>query len=78
MIFTDMTKDWPALNKWTAEFFKEKYGQLEVPVFSSNYSKPGPGYMSSDKQMRFDEFLSVTEKGNTDLRLFLFDIFDPA
>jgi hypothetical protein len=78
VVFTDMTKDWPALNKWTAEFFKSQYGHLKVPVFSSNYSKPGPGYMSSDKEMFFKDFIEVTEKGNTDLRLFLYDIFDPA
>jgi Cupin-like domain len=78
VVFTDMTKDWPALQKWNAEFFKEKYGHLRVPVYSSNYSKPGKGYMSSDKEMLFRDFISATEKGHTDLRLFLFDIFDPA
>lgn len=78
VVFTDLTKDWPALNKWTAEFFKEQYGHLRVPVFSSNYSKPGKGYMSSDGEMAFKEFLEITEKGNTDLRLFLYDIFKPA
>jgi hypothetical protein len=78
VIFTDMTRDWPAINKWTPDFFKEKYGNLPVSVYSSNYSKPGPGYMSSDRQMSFGDFISATEKGHTDLRLFLFDIFKPA
>lgn len=78
VVFTDLTKDWAALHKWTADFFKEKYGQLQVPVFSSNYSKPGKGYMSNDTDMNFREFIEITEKGNTDLRLFLFDIFKHA
>lgn len=78
VVFTDMTKDWPALHKWTAEFFKEQYGDINVPVYSSNYSKPGKGYMTSDREMKFKEFLETTESGSTDLRLFLFDIFDPA
>lgn len=78
VVFTDLTKDWPAVQKWSAAFFKENYGHLLVPVYSSNYSKPGKGYMSHDKQMNFKEFLEITEKGNTDLRLFLYDIFSPA
>ncbi len=78
VVLTDLMQDWPALNKWTAEFFKEQYGDLKVPVFSSNYSKPGKGYMSSDKEMIFKDFIEATEKGNTDLRLFLFDMFKPA
>ena len=78
VVFTDLTQDWTALNKWTAEFFKQEYGSLKVPVFSSNYSKPGKGYMSSDGELPFKEFIEITEKGHTDLRLFLYDIFDPA
>jgi hypothetical protein len=78
VVFTDMAQDWPAMQKWTAEFFKEKYGHLRVPVVTSNYSKPGPGYMSADREMLFRDFIETTEKGSTDLRLFLFDMFDPA
>ncbi|MFN8309921.1 MAG: cupin-like domain-containing protein [Chitinophagales bacterium] len=78
VVFTDLAKDWNAVNRWSLDFFKNTYGDLNVPVFSSNYSKPGKGYMSSDKQMKFREFLEATEKGNTDLRLFLFDIFKSA
>lgn len=78
VVFTDLTKNWAALNKWSADFFKTSYGGIQVPVFSSNYSKPGKGYMSSDREMPFKDFLEITEKGNTDLRLFLFDIFKHA
>ena len=78
VVLTDMTEDWPALNKWTFDFFKTQYGDIKVPVYSGNYSKPGPGYMASDKEMKFSEFLEATESGNSDLRLFLFDMFDPA
>jgi hypothetical protein len=78
VVFTDLMKDWSALHKWNSEFFKNQYGHLQVPVFSSNYSKPGKGYMTNDTEMRFDDFLEITEKGNTDLRLFLFDIFKYA
>jgi ribosomal protein L16 Arg81 hydroxylase len=78
VIFTDLTKDWEALDKWNLDYFINDYGHLECPIFSSNYSKPGKGYMTHDQMMRFDEFLTKTAKGNTDLRLFLYDIFKSA
>ncbi|MFN8278423.1 MAG: cupin-like domain-containing protein [Chitinophagales bacterium] len=78
VVFTDLTKNWPALQQWNASFFKTKYGHLDVPVYSSNYSKPGKGYMAADTKMPLRDFLAATEQGNTDLRLFLYDIFQPA
>jgi len=75
VVFTDLMDSWPAKDKWTVEFFKKQYGHLEVPVFSANYSKPGKGYMIADKNMSFKEFLTEMEKGPTDLRMFLFNIF---
>lgn len=78
VVFTDLMDVWPAKEKWTVEFFKSKYGHLEVPVYSANYSKPGKGYMEPDKVMSFKEFLEVLESGPTDLRMFLFNIFRHA
>ncbi|MDW8273654.1 MAG: cupin-like domain-containing protein [Chitinophagales bacterium] len=77
-VFTDFTKGWPAVEKWNYDFFHDRYGHLLVPVYSSNYSKPGKGYMTNDTVMRFGEFLEKIRSGPTDLRLFLFDIFEHA
>ena len=30
VILTDAISHWPALGKWTPQFFKEKYGHLQV------------------------------------------------
>ncbi len=78
VIFTDLIDSWPAKNKWTIEYFKEEYGDLIVPVFSSNYSKAGKKYMSPDKEIPFREFLEELENGPTDLRMFLFNLFRHA
>lgn len=78
VVFTDLIDAWPAKSKWTIEFFKEKYGQLQVPVVSNNYSKPGKGYMTPDMVVPLREYLERLEQGPTDLRLFLFNIFRHA
>jgi hypothetical protein len=77
-VFTDFMDGWGAMDKWNLDFFKNNYGHLKAPVFSNNYSKPGKGYMTHDTVMPFGEFLDITAAGNTDYRLFLFDIFEQA
>ncbi|MCB9344908.1 MAG: cupin-like domain-containing protein [Saprospiraceae bacterium] len=75
VIFTDLTANWPAINKWTIDFFKEKYGDLSVPVVSSKFSQPGKGYMTAERYIPFKEYLDLLEAGPTDLRIFAWNIF---
>lgn len=79
VVFKDLMDDWAAKDKWTIEHFKSKYGDLMVPVYSNNYSKPGKGYMAPEKKMKFGEFLDILTKPEPcDLRMFLFNIFQHA
>ena len=78
VVITDLMDDWAAKEKWTFSFFKDNYGDLQVPVFSSNTSKPGKKYMQADRKMPFRDYIQAIENGATDLRLFLFNIFDHA
>jgi histone arginine demethylase JMJD6 len=33
VVLKDAARDWPAIGRWTPEFFKERYGSKKVPVF---------------------------------------------
>lgn len=78
VIFTDLIDAWPAKRKWTIEYFKDDLGDLMVPVYSADVSKPGKNYMSPDRTIPFREYLEILEQGPTDLRMFLFNIFRHA
>lgn len=78
VVFTDLVKDWPALQKWTFDFLKDHYGYLDVPIVGPDYHKPGPNYMKSHMTMKFGEYLDLIQKGPTDYRIFLWNIFDHA
>ncbi|MCO6486473.1 MAG: cupin-like domain-containing protein [Saprospiraceae bacterium] len=78
VVFTDLMQDWPARTKWSIGYLKEKYGHIQVPVYSENYSKPGKGYMAPDKVIPFREYLQLLEAGPCSWRLFLFNIFRHA
>ncbi len=75
VVFTDLMDPWPGKTKWTIDFFKKEYGQLQVPVTSPNYSKPGKGYMEPDMTMSFGEYLTLLQRGPMEYRIFLWNIF---
>ncbi|MDA8595706.1 cupin-like domain-containing protein [Flavobacteriaceae bacterium] len=33
IILKDLSKNWPARDKWTFDFFKKEYGEMEVPMY---------------------------------------------
>jgi len=72
-----LAKDWPAIQKWTFEWLRENHGQIEIPLVD-NHMHDADKYFQIAKTMKFGEYLSLIEKGPTDLRLFLFDIFKKA
>ncbi len=78
VVFTDLAKDWPAINKWTFDFLRDNYGQLDVPVIGPDYHKPGPNYMKAGETMKFGDYLTMIQKGPTDRRIFLWNILDHA
>ena len=66
------------MKKWTFDFFRDNYGQLEVPVIGPDYHKPGPTYMKAGLTMKFGEYLDLIQKGPTDYRIFLWNVLDHA
>ena len=78
VVFTDLSANWPALKIWTIDYFKEKYGDLKVPVVSNNFVRPGRGYLAADMEITFREYLEILESGPSDLRIFAWNIFSKA
>lgn len=78
VVLTDLSKNWPALKKWTFDFFKKEHGDLLVPIVGPDYHTPGENYMRSKMTMRFAEYLDLIQKGPTPYRIFLWNIMDHA
>jgi len=77
VVFTDLVKDWPALDKWTFDWLRKNYGNLEVPIFD-NHVHDTKNYYQAAQTMPLGDYLSLIEQGPTDYRIFLFDIFKKA
>ncbi|HQN56050.1 MAG TPA: cupin-like domain-containing protein [Saprospiraceae bacterium] len=79
VVFTDLIKDWSALQNWTVENFKSKYGNLKVSVYTNKFEGTDKGFREPDKHMLFGDFLDLLVSSEPcDLRLFLFNIFKYA
>ncbi len=77
VVFTDLVKDWPAVQKWTFDWLRETHGNIEVPLYDKHIHDPDK-YFQPARVMSFGEYLTLIEQGPVDLRMFLFDIFKKA
>lgn len=78
VVFTDLSANWPAREKWTFDYLQDQYGDIEVPLYDERFSKPGKNYGTYVEKMRFKDYLELIRTQPTELRMFLFNIFKHA
>ncbi|MDX1762078.1 MAG: cupin-like domain-containing protein [Christiangramia sp.] len=74
VVIEDLTENWPAYQKWNFEYFREKAGDVVVPLYDG---KPARGRQNSHgpaMKVPFREYLDILESGPTDLRMFFFNL----
>ncbi|SFB30906.1 cupin-like domain-containing protein [Pseudomonas sp. NFPP24] len=60
VILKGMGKDWPAIRRWSADFFRNNYGHIKVPVCYYK-TKQQEAYKNQIK-MRLNEYINLAEK----------------
>ncbi len=78
LVIKQISKNWPALKKWSPDYFKEKYGNNIVKVYDNSFLEPGENYMASAKKMLFSEYLDEVFIKGKNLRMFLYNIVSHA
>jgi len=74
VVLEDLTQDWPAYQKWNFDYFREKVGDIVVPLYDG---KPAKGRQNSHgpaMKIPFREYIDILKKGPTDLRMFFFNL----
>ncbi len=69
-----MARSWPALKKWTLDFFKEQHGSKQVKVYNEGFVVAGKSYMSMLKTISLKEYIREVTTKTQDLRMFLYNI----
>ena len=75
VVITDIATQWPALQRWTPDFFRKAYGDRWVDTYDESFQEPGRNYLGPIAKMRLADFIDAIEAGPTNRRLFLFELF---
>jgi hypothetical protein len=75
LIIKGLTKDWPAREKWTTDYFKQIAGDIEVKLVDNSKADPNKVINASIASMKFGEYLDLIKREPTDLRIFFFNLF---
>ncbi len=74
VILTDLAAAWPALDKWTPDFFKRVYGNKRVKIYDPRFVVPGKRYMSNARVLPLREYMDLVMTSSTNLRMFLYNL----
>ncbi|HRN79771.1 MAG TPA: cupin-like domain-containing protein [Ferruginibacter sp.] len=78
VVMKGLSKQWPALNKWTWDYFINVVGDKQVGVYNNVKSDSYTPINTADDYMLFGDYLKKARSGPLDLRIFLFNIFQHA
>ncbi len=73
VVIKNLSKGWPAYQKWTLDYMKQSVGDVEVPLYDSSKADPSAPINASATKMKFAEYIDLIKETPTDLRIFLFD-----
>ena len=74
VVIEDLSEDWGAAKNWNLEYFREKAGDIVVPLYDG---KPAKGKQKSHgpaKRVKMMEYIDILKSGPTDLRMFFFNL----
>ena len=78
LVITDLSKQWPAYEKWNWDYFKKIVGDVQVGVYNNIKSDAYTPINTADDYMKFGNYIDMVRKGPAEWRIFLFNIFEHA
>jgi len=78
LVITGLAKKWPAYTKWTWDYLKASIGNQEVGVYNNIKSDAYTPINTADEYMPFASYIDLIRNGPSELRIFLFNIFEHA
>ncbi|WP_143310479.1 cupin-like domain-containing protein [Chitinophaga vietnamensis] len=78
VVISGLSKNWPAFNKWTWDYFKSIVGDKTVGVYNNQRAGANTLVNGADDYITFGDYLDMIQRGPVELRIFLFNIFQHA
>lgn len=76
VVIEQLTKDWPAYEKWSLSYLKEIAGEVEVPLYDNRPVSAKDKFNEPHAKMKLKDYVDLLKKGPTDYRIFLFNLMD--
>jgi len=70
----DLSKEWPPINKWDRDYFKQLAGDKKVPFYNNVKSDAYTPVYKADDYKTFGEYIDMISDGPAGWRIFLFNI----
>jgi Cupin-like domain len=78
IIIENLTKDWPAREKWSIDYLCSVVGEKLVPLYGGEEAKGRKHQHAEVAQMTFNQFIGELKSGNSKLRMFFYNILKYA
>ncbi len=78
VVIRNLSKQWPAYNKWTWDYLKEVAGDKKIPIYNNIKSDAYTPINKADGYTTFGEYIDMIRKGPAEWRIFFFNIFSHA
>lgn len=78
LVIRNMSKSWPAYEKWNWDYFKTLVGDKKVGLYNNVKSDAYTPINTADDYKTFGEYIDMIRTGPAAWRIFLFNIFEHA
>jgi len=74
VVIENITKNWPAHEKWDFEYIKQIAGDKIVPLYNNDPVDYSKKMNEPVAEMKMSEYVDLLQAGPTDLRIFLYNL----
>lgn len=78
LVIKDLSKSWPAYEKWSWDYFKQLVGDQKVGIYNNTKSDAYTPINTADDYKTFGDYIDMIRQGPAAWRIFLFNIFEHA
>ncbi len=74
VLIENLTKSWPAYEKWTLNYIQERSGDQIVPLYNNEPAKDKESVYAPKKEMKLYDYIELLKTQPTDLRIFFYEL----
>lgn len=74
VVIEQLTKDWPAYEKWKLNYIKELAGNATVPLYDDRPVSHKDGFNEAHHTMKMGEYIDLLQAKPTNYRIFLYNL----